>query len=142
MEPDDVAVIKCTSKKHFYSTNQLIHCFNIKDIKTGNSVFYMYLEEITNKEANEVCSMLVHYIINNIGLHINYFIYTCFSMIAENKINRILRFFSWLWPKNITGSSRIEPFHMFSGATHLIFRISAKYHNTQSIYSSINWINL
>lgn len=44
----------------------------VKDIKTSKLIFYMYPEDISNKGANEVCSMLLHYIENNIESHIEH----------------------------------------------------------------------
>lgn len=76
----------------FYLRQLWVHCFGIKDLKTGKSTFYMYHEGIANKGANEVCSMLMHYIKNNIGPHIKYFYLFSDGCPGQNKNNTLLRF--------------------------------------------------
>lgn len=56
----------------------------------GKSSSYMYYEGIANNGANEVCSMLFHYIENNIGPHIKYLCLFSDGFPGQNKNNTFL----------------------------------------------------
>lgn len=92
----------------FYLRQLWVHCFGIKDLKTGKSTFYMYHEGIANKGANEVCSMLMHYIKNNIGPNIKYLYLFSDGCPGQNKNNTMLRFMLAL-----TDSKRFEKVYQY-----------------------------
>lgn len=118
-ERDDVAVITFDFMQNlplphipiqniFYLRQLWVHCFGIKDLKTGKSTFYMYHEGIANKGANEVCSMLMHYMKNNIGPNIKYLYLFSDGCPGQNKNNTMLRFMLAL-----TDSKRFEKVYQY-----------------------------
>lgn len=76
----------------FYLRQLWVNCFGIKNLKTGRSVFYNFHEGVANKGANEVCSMLLHYIDNFLGENIKQLYIFSDNCPGQNKNHTLVRF--------------------------------------------------
>lgn len=68
------------------STNNVYYCrqlslfsFNIHVLSSGHSLFYTYPETVAHKAADEVCSMLLHFIFCELGKEIKHLTVFCDS---------------------------------------------------------------
>lgn len=76
----------------FYLRQLWVNCFGIKNLKTNESVFYVYHEGVANKGANEVCSMIHHYLDNFLGENIQELHLFSDNCPGQNKNNTLIRF--------------------------------------------------
>lgn len=98
----------------FYLRQLWVNCFGIKNLKTEESTFYMYHEGEACKGSNDVCSMLLDYINNNISSDIKELYFFCDGCPGQNKNNTVIRFLLAL-----TDSQRFERvYHFFPVRGH------------------------
>lgn len=76
----------------FYLRQLWVNCFGIKNLKTNESVFYVYHEGVANKGANEVCSMILHYLDHFLGKHIQELYLFSDNCPGQNKNHTVIRF--------------------------------------------------
>lgn len=76
----------------FYLRQLWVNCFGIKNLKTNESVFYVFHEGMANKGANEVCSMLLHYMDNFLTDQIKELILFSDNCPGQNKNHTVIRF--------------------------------------------------
>lgn len=87
----------------FYLRQLWVYVFNIHDLKTGKSVFYVHHEGQAQKGPNEVCSFLLHYINNFIDPEIKELHVFSDSCPGQNRNNTVTRF--WL---SLTDTERFQ----------------------------------
>lgn len=76
----------------FYLRQLWVNCFGIKNLKTDKSVFYVYHEGLAHKGANEVCSMILHYLDNFLGDNIRELYLFSDNFPGQNKNHTVIRF--------------------------------------------------
>lgn len=76
----------------FYLRQLWVNCFGIKNLKTNETVFYVYHEGTAKKGANEICSMLLHYFDNFLDENINELVLFSDNCPGQNKNHTVVRF--------------------------------------------------
>lgn len=80
----------------FYLRQLTVSVFNIHNLKTNTSKFYVYHEGVAKKGANEVCSHLLDYINENIPANIKILYLFCDGCAGQNKNHTLIRLCSAL----------------------------------------------
>lgn len=76
----------------FYLRQLWVNCFGIKNLKTNNTVFYVFHEGVANKGSNEICSMLLHYIDHFLEENIQELFLFSDNCPGQNKNHTVIRF--------------------------------------------------
>lgn len=76
----------------FYLRQLWVNCFGVKNLNTNESVFYVYHEGVANKGANEVCSMILHYLDHFLGKNIRELHLFSDNCPGQNKNHTVIRF--------------------------------------------------
>lgn len=84
----------------FYLRQLWVNCFGIKNLKTNESVFYVYHEGLANKGANEVCSMILHYLDTFLDGNVKELYLFSDNCPGQNKNHTVIRFLMSLTDTN------------------------------------------
>lgn len=76
----------------FYLRQLWVNCLGIKNLKTKETVFYVFHEGVANKGSNEICSMLLHYIDNFLEGNIQELFLFSDNCPGQNKNHTVIRF--------------------------------------------------
>lgn len=85
-----------TTSDVYYRRQLNFISFNIHVLSDSTSVFYTYDESVARKGADDVCSMLEHFVCNELCSEVRHFIIFCDSCAGQNKNYTMLRFLHYM----------------------------------------------
>lgn len=85
-----------TTNDVYYKRQLSFYSFNIHKLATNDVYFYTYDETVARKGADDVCSMLDHFITNFLDQRVREFVIFCDSCAGQNKNYTVIRYLHYM----------------------------------------------
>lgn len=100
----NVPVPNIASNMVYYKRQLTVHLFNIHVLASGESIFYCYDETVAKKGADEVVSMLHHFVFHVLSPDVKKLYIFCDSCAGQNKNFTVFRYIHYI----VTVCKRLE----------------------------------